>query len=230
MNTLFTFGCSYTEGFITNKSDNYEKYFLFRNGNYPLTWNEILSKNLNVDLKNYGKGGCGNDYIFQSFCDHLDELKSNDIVIIEWTYNERFKWADDDFNEWVHLSYGSDAPDISLITSKEIAINRGSPLYIKDLLNYEKTINKISKYIGFRVFYWCADYKIAFDLQNLTMDKSQYLNFNYINSEETIFKEIFRRKGERIKEETKGLIEDLHMGETGHRIQSELFYEHIKNL
>jgi hypothetical protein len=228
MNTLFTFGCSYTDNFVKTKHENYDKYFQFRGGNYPLTWNEILSQKLNLILKNYGQGGCGNDYIFQTFCKHLDEYKQDDIIIVEWSYNERFKWADDNLNRWVHLSSGSEMkPELSLKTSQEIAINRESSIYINDLLNYEKIINTLSKYIGFKVFYWCADYKISINLQSNIHNNSNYLCNEYIKEGETIFSEIFRRNGQRIQEETNGLIEDLHMGESGHKIQSELFYEYI---
>jgi hypothetical protein len=94
-------------------------------------------------------------------------------------------------------------------------------------LNYEKIINTLSKYIGFKVFYWCADYKISINLQSNTHNDSNYLCNEYIQEDETIFSEIFRRNGQRIQEETNGLIKDLHMGESGHKIQAELFYEYI---
>jgi hypothetical protein len=227
MNSLFTFGCSYTDSYKNNEIENYIKYFKFRGDNYPLTWNEILSKKLNIELKNYGKGSCGNDFIFQSFCDHLEEIRSNDILIIEWTYNERFKWADN-YNTWVHLSHGNRS-EISFKTREDILINRGKLLYLNDIFNYEKVINEISKHVGFKVYYWCADFKIAYDLQNNPNGTSKYLCKNYINQGETIFSEILKRGGQRIKEETNNLINDLHMGETGHMIMAELFYEHIKN-
>jgi hypothetical protein len=228
MNNLFTFGCSYTENFEPpNGSYIYQKYKKFRGGNFPPVWPEILSEKLNLNLVNYAIGGCGNDLIFQTFCKHLDEYNKKDLIIIEWTYNERFKWANIDKYEWLHLNYDSGQPDINIKTSKDIAVNRSNSIYIEDILNYEKIINKISKYIGFKVYYWCADFKISHTLQNKTNKMTDYLCNENIGKNETIFSEIFRRNGLRIKEETNDIINDIHMGESGHRVQAELFYDYI---
>ena len=43
------------------------------------------------------------------------------------------------------------------------------------------------------------------------------------------FRVIHDYGGKRISEETNGIIEDAHMGESGHRVQAELFYNHIIN-
>ena len=55
-----------------------------------------------------------------------------------------------------------------------------------------------------------------------------YLCLEYITSDGvTIFNEIFKRGGQRIKEETNDVVFDFHMGETGHQTQAELFYNDL---
>ena len=64
MNTLFTFGCSYTEDYNTCRVDTYVDYKNHMGGQYPKSWPIVLSENLNFNLKNYGEGASGNQQIF----------------------------------------------------------------------------------------------------------------------------------------------------------------------
>ena len=65
---IFTFGCSFT---------NYV---------WP-TWANILAFDLNLPLYNYGRGGAGNQYIFNMLmqADNYFKFNSNDLVIVCWT-------------------------------------------------------------------------------------------------------------------------------------------------
>jgi len=65
---LFTFGCSFT---------NYI---------WP-TWANILAYELNCPLYNYGRGGAGNQYIFNVLmqADNYFKFNENDLVIVCWT-------------------------------------------------------------------------------------------------------------------------------------------------
>ena len=82
MNTLFTFGCSYTADFETNNIENYLKYKEYRGGLYPKSWPTLLSEKMGMNVKNYGIGGTGNQSIFEQFCIHCDEINENDVVIM----------------------------------------------------------------------------------------------------------------------------------------------------
>ena len=44
-----------------------------------------------------------------------------------------------------------------------------------------------------------------------------------------VFNIIQKNGGKTINEETEGKIPDNHLGESGHKVQAELFYNHIKN-
>jgi hypothetical protein len=48
---------------------------------------------------------------------------------------------------------------------------------------------------------------------------------------ETTFDQVFRLGGQRIFEETNGLVDDNHFGESAHRIMADLFFTDIvKNI
>jgi hypothetical protein len=65
MSKLYAFGCSYT------------------NFKYP-TYFDFLSPYFNESF-NFGKPGCGNRAIFNTVVNHIDEIKKNDVVIVQWS-------------------------------------------------------------------------------------------------------------------------------------------------
>jgi hypothetical protein len=225
MNTLYTFGCSFTEDY--KKSNSYNEYKKFRNNELPDVWPTLLSKNLQKNLINKGHGGIGNSQIFVDFCELSERISKDDIVIIGWTKITRFRWADE--NRWQHLM-GSDKDmnSISLKTHNEILVNRTNPLYIEEINNYEKIIIELSKYKQFQVYFWSSDSDIIYKSPK---NKETYLLYEYKNEfhEFTPFHMININGGPTtIEHETNGIVHDNHLGERGHKIQSDLFYQHIK--
>lgn len=87
MNTLWTFGDSFTEGTGCGIDDEYHKNY-FKKGDK--TWPVWLSELLNTNLKNCGKGGYSNDMILDSIIDNWKYIKQKDIVFIGFTYSHRF--------------------------------------------------------------------------------------------------------------------------------------------
>lgn len=230
MGKLFLFGCSYTAEFSHGPGLNqyYRDYYNFRGGNFPPTWGQVLADKLNLDLVNYGRGGNGNDQIFQDVCKHSPEFTSDDTVIVEWSYIIRFRWAHFLGNHWQSLGPDNVTPDIiEENTHNNIIINRTHQLYIDQIYDFQTIIETLSKSVGFKLYFWSADYQIIYPNEKINK-QSKYIGNGFIKKDETIFDEVFRRKGERLLEETKGLINDLHFGESGHRILAEIFYSHIK--
>jgi hypothetical protein len=87
MNTLWTFGDSMTFGHGCNNncpSNTREDYQKFKKEGDDI-WPNHLSKLLNYSVKNLGKNGASNDYIFDSILDNYDDIDKNDIVIINMT-------------------------------------------------------------------------------------------------------------------------------------------------
>jgi hypothetical protein len=230
MGKLFLFGCSYTAEYSFDLGLNhaYSDYYKFRGGNFPPTWGQVLASKLNLDLVNYGKGGNGNDQIFQDICKHSSEFKSGDIVIIEWSYIARFRMAHFEGNKWCNFGPVDNSYEIiDKDTVNNILVNRTHELYIEQIYDFQNIIESLSKALGFRLYFWSADYQIIYPNEKINK-QTKYIGNEYIKKEETIFNEVFRRNGQRLLEETNGLIKDLHFGESGHRILGEIFYSHIK--
>jgi hypothetical protein len=66
---LFAFGCSFT------------KYY------WGCTWPEIISRDLNIPVYNYGLSGAGNQYIANMVAqaDALYDFDEGDLIMVEWT-------------------------------------------------------------------------------------------------------------------------------------------------
>jgi len=87
MNTLWTFGDSFTEGHGCRIEDEYYKnYWKLGDKIWPV-W---LSELLDVNLINCGVGGYSNDMILDSIIDNWLQIKKNDYVFIGFTYPHRF--------------------------------------------------------------------------------------------------------------------------------------------
>jgi hypothetical protein len=219
MNTLFTFGCSYTADFETGNLIPYLKYKEYRGGTYPKSWPTLLSEKIGMNIKNYGIGGTGNQSIFEQFCIHCDDINENDVVIIEWSFIHRYRLADDII--WRNFSLGS------LTNFNEfhnmIFVNRTNELYIDEIFNFIKLINEFSKSKKFKIFYWLADEEMK---KRLSKDTINIENFIYWKK--SIKGETHLQGGLTIKEETNNVVDDDHFGELGHQIISNIIYGHIQ--
>jgi len=226
MNTLFTFGCSYTADFETNKVSNYFEYKNYRGGTYPKSWPTLLSEKIGMDIKNYGICGAGNQSIFEQFCIHSDEIKENDVVIIGWSFVHRYRWAHLDSDNWFYMGAGP-IIDINLAqdneTHEKIILNRTNNLYVDEVFNYIKFIDVFSKSKNFKVFYWFSDERLTKKLNENTLNKN-----NFILWKDNMFQTIYDKGGKNIRQETNGNINDIHLGESGHQIQSNIIYDYIK--
>ena len=229
MNTLFTFGCSFTEDYNTCSVDTYVEYKEHVGGEYPKSWPIVLSENLNYQLKNYGEGASGNQQIFQEVCKRCSEFNINDIVIIEWTFLERYRLALNN-NTWLKLGPGKinnlDSP-ISEECHESIVLNRTLKPYVDELYDYENMVNQLSKSVGFNVFYWSIDNGVLYNTDNL-LEKNHYLLNDMIRDRhDNAFTVTKKNGGYKIVEETDGKIRDFHLGGTGHKVMGDLFYQHI---
>ncbi len=204
MNTLWTFGDSFTDFFKPpqNSGNHWRHKYIEWKGYIPKVYGEIISEKLNMDFINKGKGGCDNNHIFEEFCEVSKLIKENDIVIFGWTNQQRIRLATKN-NKWgffnpekktnngffAHIPL-SEFDFISESTIQEMLINKESTLYLKELNNWIKLINLALKNI--KTIHWGWDEKI-----NNT-------SAIYIKGYETI------------KTETNGMVDDGHWCEDGH--------------
>lgn len=240
MNTLYTFGCSYTEDFErvleTTKNSNFipaqRKYVENHlNGRVPKSWPQLLSEKLIINLKNYGVGGMSNYHIFDEICEHCNEFKENDIVIVGWTHITRFRWVGQE-NKWspIFSQYtDSTSKIISESTYNEILIQRTKELYITEIYKYQKLIEQLAMSVGFKIYFWSSDKEIINKENRQFLTTKKYLLNDLISYNKDIFSIIQKNGGKTINEETNGEIQDNHLAESGHKVQAELFYNHIKH-
>lgn len=241
-NNLFVFGCSYTESFETNTIENYKNYKIWRGGNFPKHWSELLANSLNLNLVNYGVGGGSNQKILRTFCKHSNEIKKHDTVIIQWSHLHRFDWANNDYGKYDVDKYGfitfNSVPNndnykeiISNTTVEEILINRTLKPYIKELYDFMNFITVFCEKIKSNLFFWSVDKEILYTTDSFERKsfKNKFLLSYDLIDYSSFFSYIFNLGGETITMETDGFIQDAHLGEKGHQVQGSLFYEHIKN-
>ncbi len=229
MSTLYTFGCSYTEGFKM-VNDNYIKYFEFLGDRIPKSWPEILSEKLGCELKNYGEGASGNQQIFCEISKRCVEFVKGDIVIVQWSFMERYRIADDR-GGWLKKGPGSQNEfnhQLNNDCHESIVINRTQKKYTEEIYDYEKILDRLSKEVGFELYYWTIINELIYDLPKEILNQKKYLLFDDIKDKhDNVFSIVLKNGGKWIFEETNDKINDSHMGELGHKIQSDLFYKHI---
>lgn len=251
MKTLHLFGDSYTEGHLLEKNlSSYKEWKKYRGGELPLCWGDLLSEKLNMKMVNHAIAGMSNSEIFQTICQHSHEFEKDDIVIINWTYPHRFRWASwsDNVEEykWTRLSgHPHDGSVISEDTRMDIALQKTLLPCIEEIYEHEKLIYEYSKSKNFEVFFWSADIDIINNLPSEKLIDRKYILHEQINNlpliilnskhiqivrpepKRTIFDVFYEYGGVTIGEESNWEIVDTHLGEKGHIIQSELFYKYI---
>lgn len=161
---LWVFGDSFTQTFKSHFETNndwstkYREYKRNKNilgGNIPRNYSEIIADSLNIELENYGVGGCSNQTIFDNFLQCVPQIKSNDYVIFQWTEPGRFRIATEAnfFRDITGvLIHPPQNDDVSSQTTSEIAINRSTyTVFWTEIENYIKIIKMILKN---NVYHW----------------------------------------------------------------------------
>jgi len=231
MNNLYTFGCSYTEGFNIEHTMAYRDYKNYR-GEFPKSWPEILSDSLKLNLINCGRGSAGNQEIFTTFCRNSKEFKKGDVIIVEWSFMERYRFASGNGkDDW--LRFGPGRVDTNVIlqsTNDEITVNRTLNPYKTEIYDFMTIMDRLSESVGFDLYYWTFIEDFIYALPKDKLEDKKFLLCDKIKDKHHhVFRILHDKGSETIEEETKGLVKDLHMGEKGHKLLAELFYEHIIN-
>jgi hypothetical protein len=215
MGKLYVFGCSFSAVFNEKSLFNpdMKKYYDLRGGNFPLTWSEILSENLGLELVNTAQNGSDNYSIFENFCKVSDKITSEDIVIIGWSQVFRFRLYSKlknqlrSVNVW-QTNKNFDLSEISQQTLDEVLVNRDSQLWVDEVYNWMKLINHLSKLVNFRLYYW-----------------SFFVEFQEL----FIINKLLNLGAEYISHETNDEVKDNHFGERGHQVQAQYFEDVILN-
>ena len=221
---LFIFGCSYSSKFeYSGINTDYKNYL---NG-WPKSWSEILSDKMELELVNHAKGGKSNDSIFEDFCKESTKIQKGDVVIIGWSYINRFRICSTEDNKdyWVDVSIHDsesilEQTNFSKRTVEEICLSRDNDLYEMELHNREKLISDYLKLKKSNLFIWNG----GFPFKN----QENYLLERFREGPlETFDTFVDRHGGFTITKETENRIHDNHLGKYGHLVQAELFYDEI---
>jgi len=216
MDTIWTFGDSFTEYYnpMKNAEPHWRTRYIDWKGYIPKVYGEFIAEKLNLKLINKGRGGCDNSFIFEEFCKVASEIKKNDIVIFGWTDVNRFRLFNKNNNcAFFNASIERDGEFFSHVsldtfeflskkTIQEIIINRESEMFIYELSNWIQLINLFLKNID--VIHW------SWDTQN-SICKNMIISDNY----------------QRIKNETKGVVDDGHWSENGHNQFSDFLIKQL---
>jgi hypothetical protein len=251
MAILHLFGDSYTQGHNLDLTYHpYQAWKNFRKGTLPPTWGELLAEKLKLTLSVRAIAGMSNHEIFMSFCEHAKDFTKGDIVIINWTYMPRFRWASFERDKegdiiidtrskptpkWKRLGGGINADDLFHInksTLRDILLNRTEDIYLEEIYHYENLIEQLGKAMGFQFFFWSAENSLIFNLPKEKQRQRKYIlhdEFEITGSDHHFFEMIKRFGGFNINDDTNGAVLDNHLGESGHKVQSEMFYDYIVN-
>jgi hypothetical protein len=238
MNTLHTFGCSFTEEFkefmnppLNMMNGRVEYVVDYFGGIPPDGWPTMLSNKLGYNLKNYAgcntkEGNC-NFAAFNNICNNLDNFQKDDIVIVEWTMMERFRYVDDQVNSMRSILPNLYMDYMSKETMENMLVNRTHELWIVELFKHQKIINKLCELIGMKLFYWTIDERIVkYKLKDNT-NNGDYLILDQIQSCKSYVDYIVSLGGKTITKETNNKINDGHFGLSGHQVIVNLFYDDI---
>tara|TARA_B100001939_G_scaffold188055_1_gene161985 strand:- start:195 stop:917 length:723 start_codon:yes stop_codon:yes gene_type:complete len=235
-NSLWTFGCSFTAEYHPIDNDpptSYDLYKQWKGGKLPKIWAELLSEKLNLKYENKGKGATSNASIFYSFCDYCKTFKENDIVIIQWTSIYRFLFANPVYNHLQDMLPSEEYPAFKKEHLEYIFVNRTNDCYIQELISYTKVIMELCKEKKVKLFFWTYnDTEYIPYIEELYSDfvKEQWITDYSFNTLPNLMIKlsIDTKDKHTILNETNNEVDDMHLGEIGHKAQAEYFYNYIK--
>lgn len=202
MSTLWTFGDSQTYGYGCRPDSPLIEYYKNYKKDGDDIWVNHLGKKLNCDIKNYGKYGASNDYIFDSILEVFHQIKENDYVVIGETYHHRF--------------------DVEDYRSKELVSILGEITYDEFDEGWKDWITKICR--SEEELMTLLNFSLYFSGSELIKDR-YHKRFQFIQTilpKNTKFllwrwdSEI-NKKVERIYHHTKGKINDTHFSFKAHK-------------
>lgn len=210
MNKLWIFGDSNSAPF--DPIYPYAKQYLEWKGYRSKIYGEVMSEKLGFQHCNRAKPGSDNYTIFQTLCDNVKEMREGDIVIIGWSSVIRFRLLcskpTDAFlslvPNWDNNLSGLD--HISIETVEQTLINRSDNMvrYVEELGSWIDLIDYTMEKKGVKVVHWSL-FGEGINGHQFDIHQPQCC----------------------LIDETKGLIEDYHLGEIGHRELSKFLFRYL---
>lgn len=155
---LYMFGDSHTQTFRSHYESNqsWSIEYVKHMGVIPEHYAELLPKYFDIEVVNGGRGGASNYTIFDTFLNLMNQIKSKDILIFNWTYEGRFRIANDT-NEFVDIIPFNPHPkqneNVKKSTTEEIALNRVTyNIWYKEITNFIKLIQTL--FPNNQIYHW----------------------------------------------------------------------------
>ncbi len=211
MNTLWTFGDSFTFGRAC-REDCFDKSYLEYRKQGDDIWPNHLSKMLQYEVKNLGKNGVSNDYIFDSIIKNYDEIEENDVVIIGKTIYGRIELPNK-YNEWVRVLSESEKKDWWIIDKN----NGFDEFEMKTIIDFQYLFSNNKLYKNRH------DERFEFIEKLLTNHKKVKKCYVWQIQERKFIENI-----EKIIDATKYKIKDYHFSFKGHLDFANFLYGEIK--
>ena len=216
MATLWTFGDSFTagDGCVENlgiRDGDFKYYNQYKEPDSDI-WPNILGKTIGLDVKNIGKSGASNDYILDSIIDNFNFIESNDIVVIEKTFYQRFDVPKLD-SDYFHTQYAEELHMLSV----DLKTNK----YNKDKLEIETILNYGVLFSDNKLFKERQDKRFEFIKTQLNTKTDKIIMWDVLD--------FVYGKIETIGQHTRGEIKDYHFSFNGHKTFSDLLYKKLYN-
>jgi hypothetical protein len=207
MNTIHTFGDSFTFGHGCVENCDFKSYYNYKKEGDDI-WPVHLSRMLGMNLLNHGKNAYCNERIFDSIVNNFHSIKKNDIIIIEKTFNNR-------------LSIPADLTWISALSHVE------SSGYWKIVLEQYFSKEEIETLVNFQ--YYFSQKKLYEQRNNNRFDFLKKILINNIKVYECIIWDMPKiyNNFENVKTATNGKVDDLHFSFKGHKQFSKYIYDII---
>ncbi len=185
MNNLWVYGDSFSMDINTDSAPYAIEYVKLKN-RHVKNYGNFISEKLGLNLINRAIGGIDNFTILETFCLDIENIHDDDLVIIGWAPQTRFRIVSDVTNYWISVGsvYDDFKPNLDQESIQKIMINRLHELYGTEIENWNKLIKK-------------------------ALPKNFLYVWTWNNME-------FTNEFKNIKEETNGIIDDLHWSENGH--------------
>jgi len=207
MNTLWTFGDSFTFGHGCRPDGPLSEYYNNYKSDGDDIWPNHLGETLGIKVKNFGKCGASNDFIIDSIIDNWNNLKQGDYAIIGITFHSRF--------------------DVPLKNKLSLSTNYWGSGDLSEFDESEK--EQMKTIVDFQYYFADNDLYKARYLKRLNfihklLNEKKVTTFMW---DVTIFTE--SNRFEKIVTATNGKIEDYHFSFKGHKDFANMVYERIKN-
>jgi len=234
-NTLHSFGCSFSEHFLERLENSYlnhdvlNSYLKLYKRDDLKSWHEYISNDLNLELNIQGHSGGSNYQIFESLCNSVDKFKENDIIIVEWSYVNRFRLSGEDSENWTPiLSNHSEHSFIDKESLNKILYLRETKnQYKNEIISYMNIINSLCDSKNIKVFYWTIDHMLFNYFYDNNHINDSWLFFDKHSSNFNYVEFILNNGGLKIEDEVNH--KDPHFGIAGNKIFGELSNDYIKN-